>query len=293
YSTYRGKKNFSANASYAPISNSIVNATYYNDLRQQVAQAINVSGIYTASGNASFSYQIKKGIRVEQWYASAGGNYGRNVFFQKSGQYATRNYSIRSNAGFSRRASQAEYADGFSVNASAFFNRSLTPQNAGGLDNYNLTLTPGIELMYSISKIVHFTTAYRYTATEMAYSANNVNRYRQHSLNQTVYVPFSPWCRLESNLAYLYDTQSAFGTSPQTITWNASVSANFLKRHAALVKLSAFDLLNTNRNVRRSVGTDYIEDVQTVNLRNYFTLLLQYNFNRIKKQEQRSMHTKP
>jgi hypothetical protein len=47
------------------------------------------------------------------------------------------------------------------------------------------------------------------------------------------------------------------------------------------VKIEALNLMATSNDLRRTVGENYIEDVQMVNLRNYFTLRFQYNLSRI------------
>ena len=59
--------------------------------------------------------------------------------------------------------------------------------------------------------------------------------------------------------------------------WNASVGKKFLKNNAAELKVSAFDILNQNNNISRSVTTDYIRDSRTNAFRQYYLVTFTYN----------------
>ena len=61
---------------------------------------------------------------------------------------------------------------------------------------------------------------------------------------------------------------------------NASLAKQFLKKKAATLKLSAFDLLRQNISVNRNISDLFIEDVKTNVLTQYFMLSFTYNINR-------------
>lgn len=61
------------------------------------------------------------------------------------------------------------------------------------------------------------------------------------------------------------------------LLWNAGIGYKFLKNKAAEIKLSAFDLLNQNNSVNRTVTETYIEDSETEVLNRYFMLTFTYN----------------
>jgi hypothetical protein len=61
------------------------------------------------------------------------------------------------------------------------------------------------------------------------------------------------------------------------LQWNVSLGKKFLKNNAAELKVSAFDILNQNNNISRSVTTDYIRDSQTNAFRQYYLVTFTYN----------------
>ena len=54
------------------------------------------------------------------------------------------------------------------------------------------------------------------------------------------------------------------------------IGKKFLKKQAAELKLSVFDLLKQNRSITRTVTDSYIEDVQNQVLTQYFMLTFSY-----------------
>ena len=58
------------------------------------------------------------------------------------------------------------------------------------------------------------------------------------------------------------------------------LAKQFLKKKAATLKLSAFDLLRQNISVNRNISDLFIEDVKTNVLTQYFMLSFTYNINR-------------
>jgi hypothetical protein len=58
---------------------------------------------------------------------------------------------------------------------------------------------------------------------------------------------------------------------------NASITKQLFKNKAGEIRLSAFDLLNQNQNITRTVQENYVEDVNTRVLQRYFMLSFTYN----------------
>jgi hypothetical protein len=58
--------------------------------------------------------------------------------------------------------------------------------------------------------------------------------------------------------------------------WNAAIGKKILKKQAGELKLSVFDLLKQNQSIVRTVNSEYIEDVQTQVLQQYFMLTFTY-----------------
>jgi hypothetical protein len=59
--------------------------------------------------------------------------------------------------------------------------------------------------------------------------------------------------------------------------WNAAIGKKFLKKQAAELKLSVFDLLKQNQSITRTVTETGIEDYQSQVLQQYFMLTFTYS----------------
>ena len=59
--------------------------------------------------------------------------------------------------------------------------------------------------------------------------------------------------------------------------WNAGIGKKFLKKNAAELKLTVFDLLKQNQSITRTVSANYIEDARYNVLEQYFMLTFTYN----------------
>jgi len=60
--------------------------------------------------------------------------------------------------------------------------------------------------------------------------------------------------RVASSLYYNYNQGLSDGYNQQFILWNASLGKKLMQRQEAEITLSAFDLLNRNTNVNRSIN---------------------------------------
>jgi hypothetical protein len=87
----------------------------------------------------------------------------------------------------------------------------------------------------------------------------------------------------------LYNYKSSTIPDQNFWLWNLAAGKKFLKDQNGEIKLSVFDLLKQNRSVTRTVGADYIEDLQNRVLTQYFMLTFSYklkNFGKAKPSQQ-------
>lgn len=61
--------------------------------------------------------------------------------------------------------------------------------------------------------------------------------------------------------------------------WNAQLSWNFLKQKQASLIVRAYDILNQNKNISRSVTGNYIQDIETNSVGRYVMFSFAYRFN--------------
>jgi hypothetical protein len=81
----------------------------------------------------------------------------------------------------------------------------------------------------------------------------------------------------QNDLNNLYYSGLSAGFNQNYWLWNMSAGKKFLKNQKGELKLSVFDLLKQNRSITRDVTSEYIQDVRTQVLQQYFMLTFTYN----------------
>lgn len=84
---------------------------------------------------------------------------------------------------------------------------------------------------------------------------------------------------LATDLSYTATRGYAQGYDKNEWMWNASVSYEFLRDRSLTLSLKAYDLLQQQTNVNRSVTANYIDDTLYNNLTRYFMVTVSYRFN--------------
>jgi hypothetical protein len=82
---------------------------------------------------------------------------------------------------------------------------------------------------------------------------------------------------LESSLDYFKNPGITGGIAGNIVRWNGAINFQFLKERRANLKLSAFDILNQNKEVTRTISENYISDVRRTALQRFFIVTLTYN----------------
>ena len=274
--------------SYAPISNQIVNAVYYDEYRRQTSRYINVDGVYTMRGNFSFSKTRRKEKQFRGWTMSSGIGFGRQVYFQNNNQYYSRNYITNGELSYSLRNQKIRTAS-YTIALSSSFSRNWTPADEKILNTTRLNIAPKIESSISMAReAIYVTSSYNVWYNKLNYhsSLRKNDEYSIHNFNNNLNVWIKKKFSLQSTLQYQYNTSAPANANKGMFSFNLSTSARVLKEKG-LLTFAAFELFSTNRNLRRVVGENYIEDVQMENLQNYFTLKFQYSFSKLERREVR------
>jgi len=171
------------------------------------------------------------------------------------------------------------------INLQGGLNYSLTPGLINGRANKtdNLAYTGGVVLGSNISEKIDFTLSYNG-------AWNEVKNSLQPKLNNNYVVQTAgfrgnwlPWkgLVLNSEITHTrYDGLNNFNT--RFWLWNTGVGYKFLKKKAAEFRITAFDILNQNTSVGRTVTETFLEDSRTRVLTRYFMLTFTYNLRRFK-----------
>lgn len=283
----KGGNNFTTNLSYAPTSNQIVNAVFFDQFRRQTSQYINVNGVYTARANVSISRLKQEDKKARTISASAGINYGQQVFFQSNKMYQSKNYTTNTNFSFSRRQF-AVRSPAYTISFTGSYSRNWTPADTKILNTTRLNIAPRLDGSCNLFGTLYATTSYQvwYNLLDYHSAQRRNDEYSIHQVNSSVDLRIAKKYSIQSHLTYQYNTQVPAGTNKAMVNCGASATTYILKGKG-YITLQASDLFALNQNLRRVVGENFIEDVQIDNLRNFFTLKMQYNFSKLERRDTR------
>lgn len=155
-----------------------------------------------------------------------------------------------------------------------------TPGLINGVRNEtaNASYTAGAVIASNISDKIDFTLSYTggWNEVKNTLQPQLNNNYQIHSGNVKLnWIPLK-WLVLNTDLTYNQFSGLGSGFDQQFILWNAYLGVRFLKNQSGELKLSAFDILNQNNSISRTVTETFIEDVRTRVLNRYFMLTFTY-----------------
>lgn len=148
-------------------------------------------------------------------------------------------------------------------NTSRTFAWHESPGIAFRPDNLELELRP----MYMLQ-----TTSNSFSSTQNSTVHNYGGMF-----NGTYYTPFG--IVLNSELRYNATKGYSAGYDTDMWMWNASISYQFLPGKAATIAVKAYDLLQQQSNIRRTIAANYTDDIEYNTLTRYFMFTFTYRFN--------------
>ncbi len=167
------------------------------------------------------------------------------------------------------------------VNISTGFTYAKLP----GLINYqetttdNYTYNAGIVISSNISQYIDFNLSYSANFNDARTSA--AGQANQKYVNQSAGIQFNLLSKkgwfLQNDLTNQNYSGLSSGLNQSYWLWNAGLGKKFLKNQAGEIKISVFDLLKQNQSIVRTVSENYIEDVRSNVLQQYFLLTFSYS----------------
>jgi hypothetical protein len=141
------------------------------------------------------------------------------------------------------------------------------------------SIGPSLSYNYQLNEIIDVDLSSRYaysiTNNHINPSLNTHYLTRVYTADVTNYLPWS--LVLNQSLNYTINSGRAAGYNTAIPIWNASFSKLFLKNKRAEVKLSAYDLLNKNAGISRTVLQSQIIDQQYNVISRYFLIGFTYS----------------
>ena len=159
---------------------------------------------------------------------------------------------------------------------------SNIPSIVNDLKNEALSPTYGLGIVWSsnISKVWDFNISTQTNVTEQYNSVQSIANTSFLNHQNKVKLNIMPW---KGFVVSTEVTQQIYeclrdNFSQNFILWNAGIGYKFLKKDAAEVRLTAFDILNQNQAITRNFNETYTEDVFTNILRQFVMLNFSYKF---------------
>ncbi|NJN27282.1 MAG: outer membrane beta-barrel protein [Cyclobacteriaceae bacterium] len=156
------------------------------------------------------------------------------------------------------------------------------PGQTDGIVNISNTYAASMKLslVSNISAYVDFNTYYNVSANTVSNSiqtkSNSNSRYIIQTVGGKMNLIF--WKGLVFRNDIYYENYNGFSDafSSSYVLWNMSVAAKFLKNDLGELELSVFDILNQNQSFSQNINPNYIEEISTQVLRQYFMLKFTY-----------------
>jgi hypothetical protein len=143
----------------------------------------------------------------------------------------------------------------------------------------NTTYTLGSVLASNVSEYVDFTISYSANINKVnaaVENSSNSNYYQQEARLQLNLLSKTGWF-FQNDVNNQYYSGLSQGFNQSYWLWNMAAGKKFLKGDKGELKLSVFDLLKQNQSISRDVTSEYIRDVQSQVLTQYFMLTFTYN----------------
>lgn len=164
---------------------------------------------------------------------------------------------------------------------------ALTPGLINNLRNLSNTynINAGAVMSSNISEKVDFTISYsaNYNIVRNSIQTSGNNNYFYHTAGLKFNWNFWKGFVFNTNLQNVLYTGIAQGFNQNYFLWNAELGYKFMKDKSLEVKFGAYDMLNQNNGITRTVTETYVEDSRALVLKRYVLLTVTYNLRYFKK----------
>lgn len=201
------------------------------------------------------------GLVQETSYLNADGYYTARGFYNYSKPFLKRKYVV-------------------SINGSANFNNNISFANSEENIAKNWVLTQGLNVKINPSEWLDVTPGvrYSYNTTQNSLNDRNNSNINTWSLDLSSRIYFVPTFLWGFDLSKMSNTGYAQNVDANPLIINTYIEKQFLPGNKATVRLQAYDLLNEQVNISRSITENSQIDSRSNRLARYFMLTLSYRF---------------
>jgi hypothetical protein len=174
------------------------------------------------------------------------------------------------------------------VNTTLGLGYARKPGRTDGVENISNTYSVDLKLslVSNISEKLDFNTYYNVNANTVSNSIQSEASSNSQYVIQTVgsKLNWIFWKGVVFRNDIYFEDYNGFSDdfSSSYILWNMSLAKKFLKNDLGELELSVFDLLNQNQSFSQNITANYIEEVRTQVLQQYFMLKFTYQLRSFK-----------
>ncbi len=164
------------------------------------------------------------------------------------------------------------------------FNRNINFNNSVQYASETRSLTPNVNISFTWKNLFEIRPRYNlsFSTTKFGIDAFDDQEFVNHNLRINTGFFAIKHIEWRNDMLYNYNPNVADGFQRSSWFWNTTVAYSFLKDNATLT-FKVYDVLNQNTNARRTANANFIQDVQSTVLQQYFMLSLSWKFNTLGK----------
>jgi len=177
---------------------------------------------------------------------------------------------------------------GIGINAS----RNINFNNGVKYASRNFSYQPNLGLRFTWKELFEIRPGYELNYTSNKFDLDNFEdrNFLRHELRLRTTTYYPKKLEWNNDIKYILNPNVAPGFETSSVFWNSSLAYSVLKDQGT-VTFKVYDLLNQNTNSQRSATQDYIQDMESTVLQQYFMLGFSYKFNTLGKKGETSKST--
>ncbi|WP_372753536.1 outer membrane beta-barrel protein [Mariniflexile sp.] len=158
--------------------------------------------------------------------------------------------------------------------------KSINFNNGIQYASTNSSVSPRVGIRFVWKEVLEFNPRYALSFTRNTFDIDNIENqeFINHSLDLNTVTFLPKKFEWRNDIQYNYNPNVADGFQKSAWFWNSTLAYSVLKNNGT-VTLKVYDLLNQNTNARRIATQNYIEDVESTVLEQYFMLSFSWKFN--------------
>ena len=177
---------------------------------------------------------------------------------------------------------------GINLNA----NRNVNFNNDVKYASRNFSYRPKLGFRFTWKELFEIRPNYELSYTSNKFDLDNFEdrNFVRHELRLRTTTFYPKKLEWNNDIKYIYNPNVAPGFETSSVFWNSSLAYSVLKDQGT-VTFKVYDLLNQNTNSQRTATQDYIQDMESTVLQQYFMLGFSYKFNTLGKKGETSRNT--